>query len=156
MKKLLALNRSEIAIRILRAATELGLRTVAIYSQEDRLALHRFKADEAYLVGEGKGPVEAYLDVEGIVALASEKGRRRDPSRLRLSLRESRPCRGPASAPGITFVGPAAELLDLLGDKTRRAQARAEGRHPGRPGHRRGRHRPAEAARKSRSESAFR
>ena len=74
MKKLLALNRSEIAIRILRAANELGLRTVAIYSQEDRLALHRFKADEAYLIGEGKGPVQAYLDVEGIVALAKEKG----------------------------------------------------------------------------------
>ena len=56
MKKLLALNRSEIAIRILRAANELGLRTVAIYSQEDRLALHRFKADEAYLIGAGQGP----------------------------------------------------------------------------------------------------
>src|SRR5260370_1213188 len=74
MKKLLALNRSEIAIRILRAADELGLRTVAIYSQEDRLALHRFKADEAYLIGEGKGPVEAYLDVEGIVGLAAGEG----------------------------------------------------------------------------------
>ena len=74
MHKLLALNRGEIAIRILRAANELGLRTVAIYSQEDRLALHRFKADEAYLIGDGKGPVEAYLDVDGIVALAREKG----------------------------------------------------------------------------------
>jgi pyruvate carboxylase len=59
MKKLLAANRSEIAIRIMRAATELGLRTVAIYSEEDRLGLHRFKADEAYLLGAGKGPVEA-------------------------------------------------------------------------------------------------
>src|SRR5260370_7692599 len=74
MKKLLALNRSEIAIRIMRAATELGLRTVAIFSKEDRLSLHRFKADEAYEIGEGKGPVEAYLDVDGIVALATEKG----------------------------------------------------------------------------------
>ncbi|MCC7340205.1 MAG: acetyl-/propionyl-CoA carboxylase subunit alpha, partial [Bryobacterales bacterium] len=62
MKKLLALNRGEIAVRILRAATECGLRTVAIYSKEDRLALHRFKADEAYLVGDGMGPVQAYLD----------------------------------------------------------------------------------------------
>ena len=88
MKKLLALNRSEIAIRILRAANELGLRTVAIYSKEDRLALHRFKADEAYLIGEGKGPVEAYLDVEGIVALAKEKERGRDPPGLRISLGE--------------------------------------------------------------------
>ncbi len=73
-KKLLVANRSEIAIRIFRAATELGLRTVAIYAQEDRLSIHRFKADEAYLVGEGKGPVGAYLDIEGIVALAKEKG----------------------------------------------------------------------------------
>ena len=74
MKKLLALNRGEIAIRIFRAANELGLRTAAVYSQEDRLSLHRFKADEAYLVGQGMGPVQAYLDVEGIVAMAREKG----------------------------------------------------------------------------------
>ena len=94
MKKLLALNRSEIAIRIMRAATELGLRTVAIYSKEDRLSLHRFKADEAYEIGEGKGPVEAYLDVDGIVALAKEKADRRDPSGLRLPLGESRAAAG--------------------------------------------------------------
>src|ERR1035437_4434963 len=74
MKKLLALNRSEIAIRILRAANELGLRTFPISSPEDRLALHRLKADEAYMVGVGKGPVEAYLDVEGVVTMAAEKG----------------------------------------------------------------------------------
>src|SRR5205814_5709096 len=73
IRKLLAANRSEIAIRIFRAANELGLRTVAIYSQEDRLALHRFKADEGYQVGAGKGPVEAYLDIAGIIALAKEK-----------------------------------------------------------------------------------
>src|SRR5260221_7954292 len=73
-KKLLVANRSEIAIRVFRAATELGFRTVAIYAQEDRLAIHRFKADEAYLVGAGKGPVGAYLDIPGIVALAKEKG----------------------------------------------------------------------------------
>ena len=73
-KKLLAANRSEIAIRIFRAATELGLRTVAIYAQEDRFGMHRFKADEAYLVGQGKGPVAAYLDIESIVAIAKEKG----------------------------------------------------------------------------------
>lgn len=59
MQKLLALNRGEIAIRIFRAANELGLKTVAIYSQEDRLSLHRFKADEAYLIGAGLGPVQA-------------------------------------------------------------------------------------------------
>src|SRR5271154_2880724 len=73
-KKLLVANRNEIAIRVFRAATELGLRTVAIYAQEDRLSIHRFKADEAYLIGEGKGPVGAYLDIPGIVSLAKEKG----------------------------------------------------------------------------------
>src|SRR5271169_4269402 len=73
-RKLLVANRSEIAIRVFRAATELGLRTVAIYAQEDRLTVHRFKADEAYLIGEGKGPVGAYLDIPGIVSLAKEQG----------------------------------------------------------------------------------
>ena len=117
MQKLLALNRSEIAIRILRAADELGLRTVAIYSREDRLALHRFKADEAYLIGEGKGPVEAYLDVEGIVGLAAEKGV--DAIHPGYGFLSENPALARAcERAGITFVGPSAELLDLLGDKT--------------------------------------
>src|SRR3954466_5360984 len=117
MKKLLALNRSEIAIRILRAANELGLRTVAIYSQEDRLALHRFKADEAYLVGEGKGPVEAYLDFEGIVALAKEKGV--DAIHPGYGFLSENPALARACAQaGITFIGPSTHLLELLGDKT--------------------------------------
>src|SRR5512142_2607305 len=117
MKKLLALNRSEIAIRILRAANELGLRTVAIYSKEDRLALHRFKADEAYLIGEGKGPVDAYLDVEGIVALAAEKGV--DAIHPGYGFLSENPALPRAcERAGITFIGPRAELLELLGDKT--------------------------------------
>src|SRR5881227_1714504 len=117
MKKLLALNRSEIAIRILRAANELGLRTVAIYSKEDRLALHRFKADEAYLVGEGKGPVEAYLDIDGIVALAAEKGV--DAIHPGYGFLSENPALARACArAGITFIGPSAALLELLGDKT--------------------------------------
>ncbi|MBS1854418.1 MAG: pyruvate carboxylase [Acidobacteria bacterium] len=117
MKKLLALNRSEIAIRILRAANELGLRTVAIYSKEDRLALHRFKADEAYLVGERKGPVEAYLDFEGIVALAKEK----EVDAIHPGygfLSENPELPRACERAGITFVGPSADLLELLGDKT--------------------------------------
>ena len=69
-KTLLVANRGEIAIRVFRAATELGIRTVAIYSNEDRFSLHRFKADESYLVGEGKGPVQAYLDIENILRIA--------------------------------------------------------------------------------------
>src|SRR2546421_5202628 len=117
MRKLLALNRGEIAIRIMRAATELGLRTVAIFSKEDRLSLHRFKADEAYEIGEGKGPVEAYLDVEGIVSLAREKGV--DAIHPGYGFLSENPALPRAcERAGITFVGPSAELLDLLGDKT--------------------------------------
>jgi pyruvate carboxylase len=116
MKKLLALNRSEIAIRIMRAATELGLRTVAIYSKEDRLSLHRFKADEAYEIGEGKGPVEAYLDAEGIVALAKEK--HIDAIHPGYGFLSENPALPRAcERAGITFVGPDARLLELLGDK---------------------------------------
>ncbi|HTM48472.1 MAG TPA: pyruvate carboxylase [Bryobacteraceae bacterium] len=117
MKKLLALNRSEIAIRIMRAATELGLRTVAIYSKEDRLSLHRFKADEAYQIGEGVGPVQAYLDVEGIVALAREKGV--DAIHPGYGFLSENPALPRAcERAGIRFVGPSAEMLELLGDKT--------------------------------------
>src|SRR6202047_4440060 len=117
MKKLLALNRGEIAIRILRAANELKLRTVAVFSHEDRLSLHRFKADEAYLIGEGKGPVQAYLDVEGIVALAKERGV--DAIHPGYGFLSENPALPRAcEAAGITFIGPSAELLDLLGDKT--------------------------------------
>lgn len=117
MKKLLALNRGEIAIRILRAANELQIRTVAVFSQEDRLSLHRFKADEAYLIGEGKGPVQAYLDVEGIVALAAEKGV--DAIHPGYGFLSENPALPRAcEAAGITFIGPSAGLLDLLGDKT--------------------------------------
>jgi pyruvate carboxylase len=117
MKKLLALNRGEIAIRIFRAANELGLKTVAIYSKEDRLSLHRFKADEAYLIGEGKGPVEAYLDAEGIVALAAEKGA--DAIHPGYGFLSENPALPRAcEKAGVTFVGPSADLLDALGDKT--------------------------------------
>jgi pyruvate carboxylase len=116
MKKLLALNRGEIAIRILRAANELGLRTVAIYSQEDRLALHRFKADEAYQVGTGKGPVEAYLDVDGIVALAREK--EVDAIHPGYGFLSENPALPRAcERAGIVFIGPSPRLLELLGDK---------------------------------------
>ena len=73
MKKLLVANRSEIAVRIFRSANELNLRTVAIYAEEDRFGVHRFKADEAYLVGQGKGPVAAYLDIESIISIAKAK-----------------------------------------------------------------------------------
>src|SRR4051812_32045437 len=115
-KKLLVANRSEIAIRVFRAATELGLRTVAIYAQEDRLSVHRFKADEAYLIGEGKGPVAAYLDIEGIVTLAREKGVDLIHPGYGFLSENANFARACAKA-GITFVGPRPELLDLMGDK---------------------------------------
>ena len=116
-KKLMAANRSEIAIRIFRAATELGLRTVAVYAQEDRLSIHRFKADEAYLTGEGKGPVGAYLDVDGIVALAKEKGVDLIHPGYGFMSENAAFARACEKA-GITFVGPRPELLEMMGDKT--------------------------------------
>src|SRR6267154_3067892 len=117
IKKLLALNRGEIAIRIFRAANELKIRTAAVYSDEDRLSLHRFKADEAYMVGEGMGPVQAYLDVEGIVALAKEKGV--DAIHPGYGFLSENPALPQAcERAGIAFVGPSATLLELLGDKT--------------------------------------
>jgi pyruvate carboxylase len=117
MKKLLALNRGEIAIRILRAANELKLRTVAVYSQEDRLSLHRFKADEAYLIGDGQGPVQAYLDVEGAIGLALEKNVDAIHPGYGF-LAENPELPRACERAGITFIGPSAELLELLGDKT--------------------------------------
>src|SRR3979411_2383838 len=72
IRSLLVANRGEIAIRVMRAASELGIRTVAIYSQEDRFSLHRTKSDEAYLVGRNKGPIEAYLDIQDILRTARE------------------------------------------------------------------------------------
>src|SRR5436190_3756013 len=69
-KRLLVANRSEIAIRVFRAATELGIRTVAIYAEEDKLSLHRFKADEAYHLGDGAGAIAAYLDFQRIIDIA--------------------------------------------------------------------------------------
>ena len=115
-RKLMAANRGEIAIRIFRAATELGLRTVAVYAQEDRLGVHRFKADEAYRVGEGKGPVGAYLDIESIIALAKEKGVDMiHPGYGFLS--ENAALAQACHDNGIIFVGPRPELLKLMGDK---------------------------------------
>ena len=117
IKKVMAANRSEIAIRILRAANELGIRTVGIYSNEDRLSLHRFKADEAYQVGAGKGPVEAYLDIAGIVELAREKNV--DAIHPGYGFLSENPAFARAcQEAGIIFIGPTPELLELLGDKT--------------------------------------
>ena len=122
-QKLLAANRSEIAIRIFRAGTELNLRTVAVYAQADRFCLHRFKADEAYLIGQGKGPVAAYLDIEGIITVAKEKGVDAIHPGYGFLSENAGFARACAQA-GITFIGPRPELLDMMGDKTA-ARARA-------------------------------
>ena len=117
IKKLLVANRSEIAIRVLRSATELGLRTVAIYTHEDRYALHRFKADEAYEIGKAGEPLGAYLDIPGIIALAEQHGVDAiHPGYGFLS--ENPKFASACQAANITFVGPTAELLTQLGDKT--------------------------------------
>jgi pyruvate carboxylase len=115
-RKLLVANRSEIAIRVFRSAHELGIRTVAIYSHEDRFALHRFKADEAYRVGKPGEPIRAYLDIPGIVALAKEVGVDAiHPGYGFLS--ENAAFARACAAAGIAFVGPKPEILDSLGDK---------------------------------------
>ena len=116
-RKLLVANRSEIAIRVFRAATELGFRTVAIYAAEDRLAIHRFKADEAYVIGEGKGPVGAYLDIPSIIALAKEKGVDMIHPGYGFLSENAEFAKACAEA-GIIFVGPDVSLLRNMGDKT--------------------------------------
>ncbi|AMV26503.1 2-oxoglutarate carboxylase small subunit [Gemmata sp. SH-PL17] len=115
-KKLLVANRSEIAIRVFRSAHELGLRTVAIYSHEDRFALHRFKADEAYQVGKPGEPIRAYLDIPGIVKLAKEIGVDAIHPGYGFLSENAAFARACAEA-GITFVGPRPEVLEQLGDK---------------------------------------
>jgi len=115
--KLMAANRGEIAVRIFRAGTELGLRTVAIYAEEDRLCIHRYKADEAYQVGHGLGPVAAYLDVPSIIAVAKEKGVQAIHPGYGFLSENADFARACAEA-GIAFVGPRPELLEMMGDKT--------------------------------------
>ena len=115
-KKLLVANRSEIAIRVFRSAHELGIRTVAIYSHEDRFALHRFKADEAYRVGKPGEPIRAYLDIAGIVQLARDVGVDAIHPGYGFLSENASFARACAEA-GIVFIGPRPEVLDQLGDK---------------------------------------
>src|SRR4029434_7975270 len=114
IRRLLVANRGEISIRVQRAAIELGVGTVAVFSQEDRFALHRFKADEAYLVGRGKTPVQAYLDDEGLLRIAA-----------RANCDAVHPCYGflaeqpqfarDVLAAGLIWVGPPPEVMETLG-----------------------------------------
>ncbi|MFY9212637.1 MAG: pyruvate carboxylase [Aestuariivita sp.] len=115
-RKILIANRGEIAIRVMRAANEMGKKTVAVFAEEDKLGLHRFKADEAYRIGEGLGPVEAYLSIDEMIRVAKECGA--DAIHPGYGLLSENPdfvdaCR----QNGITFIGPQADTMRALGDK---------------------------------------
>ncbi|MED4299690.1 pyruvate carboxylase [Geobacillus stearothermophilus] len=131
--KVLVANRGEIAIRVFRACTELGIRTVAIYSKEDAGSYHRYKADEAYLVGEGKKPIEAYLDIEGIIEIA--KAHDVDAIHpgygfLSENIQFAKRCR----EEGIIFIGPNEDHLDMFGDKVKARHAAMKAGIPVIPG----------------------
>ncbi len=124
IRSLLVANRSEIAIRVFRAATELGMRTIAIYSREDRFALHRFKADESYQVGSGGNPIGAYLDIEEILRVAREAGA--DAIHPGYGFLAENPDFADACREaGLIFVGPPSDVMRRLGNKVA-ARALAE------------------------------
>ena len=124
IRSILVANRSEIAIRIMRAAAELGMRTVAIYANEDRFALHRFKADESYLVGEGKKPIAAYLDIADIIRIAKQA--KVDAIHPGYGFLSENPDFAEACArAGIVFIGPKPAVMRELGNKVA-ARALAE------------------------------
>ncbi|MFC2968691.1 pyruvate carboxylase [Acidimangrovimonas pyrenivorans] len=115
-QKILVANRGEIAIRVMRAANELGKKTVAVYAEEDKLGLHRFKADEAYRIGEGMGPVAAYLSISEIIRVAKMSGA--DAIHPGYGLLSENPDFVEAvEAAGLTFIGPKPETMRALGDK---------------------------------------
>jgi pyruvate carboxylase len=116
INRLLVANRSEIAIRVMRAATEAGISTVAVYSEEDKLALHRFKADQSYKIGVGMGPVEAYLSIDEMLRVAQLSGADAiHPGYGFLS--EDPEFAEACAAAGLLFIGPAPETMRALGDK---------------------------------------
>ncbi|MEO1204655.1 MAG: biotin carboxylase N-terminal domain-containing protein, partial [Pseudomonadota bacterium] len=114
--RLLVANRSEIAIRAMRAANELGITTIAVYAEEDKLALHRFKADESYRIGEGLGPVRAYLSIEEMMRVAREaQADAVHPGYGFLS--ENPDFADQCAANGIVFIGPTPDTMRALGNK---------------------------------------
>src|SRR5206468_339177 len=135
MRKLLVANRSEIAIRVFRAATELGLGTVAVYTYEDRFSLHRFKADESYLIGPPQGgePVRGYLNIEHIIAVAKAHGADAIHPGYGF-LAENAGLARACAENGITFIGPTAELLETFGDKTAAKRIATQAKVPSVPG----------------------
>lgn len=127
IKSVLVANRGEIAIRVFRACNELGIRTVAIYSKEDALSMHRNKADEAYLVGKDKSPTDAYLDIDDIIRIAKEH----EVDAIHPGygfLSENSDLAKRCAEEGIIFIGPRIEHLIMFGDKINaRLQAQAAG-----------------------------
>jgi len=116
-RKVMAANRGEIAIRIFRACTELGIGTVAIYSHEDRLSIHRYKADEAFQVGQPGAPIDAYLDMDNILEIALARGVDAIHPGYGFLSENATFARRCAEA-GIVFIGPPPEVLEVFGDKT--------------------------------------
>ena len=132
-RKVLVANRGEIAIRIFRACNELKIKTVAVYSREDSGSYHRYKADEAYLVGEGKKPIDAYLDIEGIIKIAKEANVdaiHPGYGFLSENLEFARRC----EEEGIVFVGPTSQHLDMFGDKVKAREQAIKAQIPVIPG----------------------
>lgn len=133
INKVLVANRGEIAIRVFRACTELNIRTVAVYSKEDSGSYHRYKADEAYLVGEGKKPIDAYLDIEGIIDVAKSVGVdaiHPGYGFLSENIHFARRC----EEEGINFIGPTSEHLHMFGDKVKARYQAIEANIPVIPG----------------------
>lgn len=133
MKKVLVANRGEIATRVFRACSELNIKTVAIFAEEDQYSVHRFKSDEAYLVGKGKKPIDAYLDIEDIIRVAKEaKVDAIHPGYGFLSenLEFAKRCK----EEGLIFVGPELHHLDIFGDKIKAKTAALEAGIPSIPG----------------------
>lgn len=133
LEKVLVANRGEIAIRIFRALTELGIDTVGVYAQEDEKSVHRFKADEAYLVGKGKKPIDAYLDIEDLIRIAKDAGAdavHPGYGFLSENLDFAKRCQ----EEGITFIGPTTNQLDVFGDKLKAKKVALEAGIPTIPG----------------------
>ena len=116
IKKLMSANRGEIAIRTFRACTEMGIRTVALYSDEDKYSLHRYKADEAYLIGAGLDPVAAYMNIDEIIELAIQKNVDAIHPGYGF-LAENAVFAKACEDAGIIFIGPKAETINMFGDK---------------------------------------
>lgn len=133
IKKVLVANRGEIAIRVFRACTELGIRTVGIYSKEDEGSYHRYKADEAYIVGKGKKPIDAYLDIEGIIEIAKKNNVdaiHPGYGFLSENIKFAERC----EEEGILFIGPYSRHLDIFGDKIKAKQQAQKANLPIIPG----------------------